>query len=254
MGHEFSATQNWMSRGAGCPRCNKRLKTIEEIKEMARARGGECLSLECPSSRSLLTYRCAVGHEWTGPYPNFVCSENWCQKCAFAKGHRVPKTMAEIQEAARQNGGECLSTECKNTRSVLTWKCDRGHVWEKTYLAVVLHKTWCPTCRRQSRSRAEDLFFKYVKTVRPDAQQGVRRLLRQSRAMQLDVFVPALRKAIEFDGEFWHASDEGQARDRRKDEFCRQEGIDLLRVPFSRWRHETPLVKQEVRAFLAGSV
>ena len=36
-------------------------------------------------------------------------------------------TIQEMQEIADERGGECISTNYKNTKTKLKWKCAKGH-------------------------------------------------------------------------------------------------------------------------------
>lgn len=46
---------------------------------------------------------------------------------------------------AKQRGGQCLSTKYINSRTKLTWKCDKGHKWETTQ-NIIKNGSWCPIC------------------------------------------------------------------------------------------------------------
>lgn len=46
-----------------------------------------------------------------------------------------------------------------------------------------------------------------------------------------DFYVPAVRLVIECDGEWWHRSEAAQARDAKRDQFMRQRGYSILRLP-----------------------
>ena len=51
-------------------------------------------------------------------------------------------TLEICQEAARERGGECLSTEYRDIRTKMKWRCGEGHEWE-TCFSVIRHlKEW----------------------------------------------------------------------------------------------------------------
>jgi nucleoside-diphosphate-sugar epimerase len=54
-------------------------------------------------------------------------------------------TLQDMQTLAKSRGGECLSKEYSNIKTMLKWKCAFGHTWEAT---PRLHLTghWCPKC------------------------------------------------------------------------------------------------------------
>ena len=89
-GHEWYATpDNILRRGTWCPDCKPEAlrkafaHSIETMREIASDRGGVCLSNEYKNSKSILRWRCAMGHEWDSAASNVV-SGTWCPRCAIA--------------------------------------------------------------------------------------------------------------------------------------------------------------------------
>ena len=132
---------------AACENCksNKKL-TIEEIQEIARKKNGECLSKTYENNHSKLKFKCERGHEWEAT-ASAIKSGKWCMECWYIQSAKEKRkyTVEDLQQIAKRNGGKCLSTEYKNIKSKLKWKCNKRHVWE-TSLTVILRGGWCPTC------------------------------------------------------------------------------------------------------------
>lgn len=91
-GHEFTASYSGImvaiKNGGFCTVCsvkkrgeNKR-NTIEEMQELAKSRGGKCLSDEYTNAHSNLIWQCANGHIFESK-PNSVKSGHWCSYCRF---------------------------------------------------------------------------------------------------------------------------------------------------------------------------
>ena len=78
---------------------------------------------------------------------------------------------------------------------------------------------------KSGTSWAEQAIYYYVRKICPDAVNGDRSQL----GFELDVWVPSLRLAIEYDGPF-HADAETQARDIAKNKKCSDSGVLLIRV------------------------
>ena len=108
------------------------------------------------------------------------------------------------------------------------WICPIGH----EYLASILHRghgTNCPICNSgRQTSFAEQAIYYYVKQMFPDAINRCSNVL-DSR-MELDIYIPSLRVAIEYDGSFWHRKPQAKAREKKKYEMCREKGISLWRI------------------------
>jgi rubrerythrin len=164
--------------GTWCKRCAARATgalrrlSIEAMRELARQRGGECLSDEYVDSWVKLRWRCGqCGNAWDAAPAN-VRKGTWCPKCAVREGwnlrrsrygesggnaKRPPKyTIADMRALAAARGGRCLSSAYAGAHERLKWSCGEcGHEW----LAApsdVRKGTWCRLCstrRRWARQR-----------------------------------------------------------------------------------------------------
>lgn len=138
-------------RGTWCPKCyNLRRKfnprrTSNEMKALARSRGGLCLSEEYVNSKSKLFWRCDKEHRWRAS-PVAVRSGSWCPVCA--RNQRL--TLQEFRSIARGKGGRCLSRRYINKDSPLKWKCAVGHRWRAAPRGVKRGR-WCPKCASLKR-------------------------------------------------------------------------------------------------------
>lgn len=72
---------------------------------------------------------------------------------------------------------------------------------------------------------------------------------------ELDIFIPHLRVAIEYNGVFWHSELNGKDRSYHinKHKQCKDNNIDLIQVWSNEWMLKTELVKSRLRAKLVGS-
>ena len=105
----------------------------------------------------------------------------------------------------------------------------KGHEWEASLSNRTLNGSNCPHCT-QASSTMELRIFAELQHFFPDAQSRFR-----IETKELDIYVPSLKTGIEFDGAYWHQKT--AIRDRRKNEFFAEQGINVLRV------RQTPLPK-----------
>lgn len=151
-GHKWIARPGQVKHGSWCPHCSGTARgTIEEMKEMAEERGGQCVSSKYTNSTTKLLWECEKGHKWKST-PNSVKVGNWCAVCSGTKKH----TLSEMKVLARSRGGRCLSSSYQNNKVPLLWECDKGHTW-KTKANTVLLGRWCPHCARNVRLTIEDM-------------------------------------------------------------------------------------------------
>lgn len=142
-GHSWRATASNVLRGSWCPVCSRTVrKTIDEMKNLAKARGGECLSEVYKNKDAKLRWKCSEGHEWeTSSAP--VRKGSWCPHCAGT----ARKSMQDMHDLASLHpGGECISTEYLGDTGKLWWRCEKGHEWDMAPGAVKAGH-WCPLCR-----------------------------------------------------------------------------------------------------------
>jgi len=126
--------------------------TIEEMQEIARGRGGVCLSTNYTNSKTKLRWQCKSGHRWKAA-PNRIKRGSWCPACA-----RLPRkwSLERAQNLARERDGMCLSTNDTNCSAKLRWQCGQGHQWEATIYNIALGR-WCPACAGVRKSTIEEM-------------------------------------------------------------------------------------------------
>lgn len=121
---------------------------LKEIQEIVEAKDGQCLSSSYINIDSKLDFVCEKGHFFsTTPYR--IKKGNWCRKCyeMDKAGASQRLDSGEMHRIAEAKGWECLSTEYKNAKIKLTWKCEKNHIFERS-LSHVKEGRGCPTCSK----------------------------------------------------------------------------------------------------------
>jgi thiol-disulfide isomerase/thioredoxin len=141
-------------RGTWCLKCYDLRRAfhtpadIEKMRDLAKARGGRCVSREYVNSKTHIEWGCEEGHHWRA-VPHAVARGSWCPICA--RNQRL--TLEQFQVLARHCGGKCLSDEYKNKETRLQWQCAAGHEW-LARPGEIKRGSWCNKCaieRRRSR-------------------------------------------------------------------------------------------------------
>jgi len=87
-GHEFESCWDNVKQGHGCPHCANCAKlTINKFREIAKMKGGECLSNKYVNNHTKLKFRCNKSHEWFAS-PSKISSGQWCPKCHLLKRNK----------------------------------------------------------------------------------------------------------------------------------------------------------------------
>ncbi len=110
------------------------------------------------------------------------------------------------------------------------WLCPNNHEYQARIgeRTRALEGTNCPICCKQNRtSFPEQAVFYYVKKLYPDTINSYKAPFLGN--MELDIYIPSLKWAIEYDGAQWHKKDKLK-REREKYQRCVKNGIKLLRI------------------------
>jgi len=90
LNHRWFACVVNIKKGKWCPKCsgNKKL-TIEFAKELAKQRGGLCLSNVYINSASKLNWKCKYGHLFQTSINRINSKNTWCPRCSFWSSEEI---------------------------------------------------------------------------------------------------------------------------------------------------------------------
>lgn len=191
-------------------------------------------------------WKCDNGHKWQAIVGNRTRGAN-CPYCTnrtqFLRGnHRLLIPGKNDLEAwCRKNNREDILSEFdvrKNdgllpnaikygSGQKIWWTClDCGFSWRAPVNNRTLHNSGCPDCKKvYGTSFGEQAVYYYVKQVFPDSINGDNHL-----GVELDIYIPSHKIAIEYDGDIWHGTDDKTSFDNKKSRLCIDNGILLIRI------------------------
>ena len=156
-----------------------------------------------------------------------VCEENWRRMYQCAKEYvRVHERLNAPVDYVTEDGIRLGSWLARQRKCYRKWqKGEPGGITPQRMEQLnALNMVWDGE-RAQSTSFPEKALLFYLKKQFPDAGKLGQW---QSLGVELDVYLPSIQTAIEYDGWRWHQEKEKQ--DREKGEVCRRAGIRLIRV------------------------
>ena len=241
LGHEWQATIKNRTSGNKCPYCmgRKVLKGYNDLsttrpdlfKEWNWQRNKEISPYDVSSgSNKKVWWTCKLGHEWESTI-NCRSSGTGCPYCS---GQKVLVGFNDLCTTHPQIAKEWNYK--KNTNSLPTmftagsgkkawWTCEYGHEWY-TYIYSRTAGSGCPYCNKQNGvSEAEMIVYYYIKKYFNDAISTYNHPVLKK--MELDIFIPQLSVAVEYDGDVWHQNID---RDVKKDIICNENNIRLFRI------------------------
>ena len=146
---------------------------IIEYHQIAKERGGQCLSRVYFNNHTKLMFECGEGHQWTA-VPSSIKAGSWCQKCGYQEAAKKQRkhTIGEMRRVAESRGGKCLSKKYVSCNTKLEWQCAEGHRW-KAAPSHVMKGRWCPRC---GKAKLAKLFRLSIEDMRETAARTRRRV------------------------------------------------------------------------------
>jgi hypothetical protein len=94
-GHVWWALPSSVKKGHWCAECAgvKRLD-LDQAREVARERVGQCLSIQYNRSNEKLKWQCTEGHTWSATFANIKWGR-WCPECSSGMGERICRAYFE---------------------------------------------------------------------------------------------------------------------------------------------------------------
>lgn len=100
-------------------------------------------------------------------------------------------------------------------------------------------------------SKGESELYEFVKQIIPDAIQSDRTVINP---LELDIYIPSLNIAFEYDGDYWHSIPAMKSRDKLKDKMCKDKNIFLIRVKECEWCNNNLKTKNMIKQILNDKI
>ncbi len=144
-GHQWEATADNITNGSWCKKCvmNKRsVYSLEGLNQIAKNKGGKCISIEYENCKTKMLWECEERHQWEAAAKK-IMEGTWCPYCS--KNRIYGDALKALQEIAESRGGKCLSIEYVNCKTKMLWECKEGHIWQAT-ANKIKSGSWCKKC------------------------------------------------------------------------------------------------------------
>lgn len=245
-GHKHSIRFDHFKRGHGCPCLSGRsIITISFVRNAFEKNGYILKTTKYINNKQQLKYICPNGHEHSITWNNWVSGYR-CPECA----PNFKKTIELIRLDIGQYNYELMTTEYINHYQKLHLVCPNGHDY------YVSWSNWekgsrCPKCKDWGTSDWEKDIKNFVKKLDVSFVENDKKQLtnpKTNRYLELDVWFPHLRKAIECNSLYWHKHREHV--DEIKQQLCQQQGIDLLVITDEEWNENIDKCKNKIINFI----
>lgn len=247
-GHEWQSSPNQRTnRKSGCPECYNLIRSEnarkatgdfnlltekpELCKEWHPRLNSKPPEFYMPHSMDKVWWLCAGGHEWEAVIDSRT-SGRGCPYCAgyLASAEKNLAVMSPdlVEEWHPSRNIKRPEQFTPSSNSKVWWRCQKGHEWEAAIYSRS-QGTGCPKCSNQ-QSKNELRILTELMSVYENVEHRTKIV-----GHEVDIYLPELRVAIEYDGEYWH-------RNKHKSDLIKQENISKSGVKLIRVR-EMPLPK-----------
>ena len=229
-------------QGNGCPYCSgKRIKVgmndlatthPDLAAEWDTEKNGVGPTSVTFGSEKKVWWKCKLGHSWQAS-PNNRTSQH--TGCPFCSGRRAlpgfndlaTKNPSIAKEWDYERNGDLKPTDVTpGSNRVVWWRCPAGHEYKARIFNRTFYGTGCPKCNAERKtSFPEKAVFHYIKQVFKDTKENIG--FPWLGRMELDIYIPSISTAIEYDGYSWHRNRE---HDKKKDTLCSEHGVRLIRI------------------------
>ncbi len=231
-GNVWNPLPSTIMGGGGCPECGKKISIAKRTKskqqfiaELDKFNPMYEVLGEYKNNSSPIKCRCKIcGNEWN-PRPTTLLRGGGCPKCASAHSAlvRLKDSKTFLEELASINGNISVLDEYKGNKTRLTCKCSVcGNEW-KALPINLLRGNGCPSCSKSSTSFMEQYIYESMK--RALGNEAVFSRDKSAVGIELDIYLPAFRIAIEPGTWFFHSK--RLWHDEQKADICRENGIKL---------------------------
>jgi len=154
--------------------------TIEMLDEVAKSRGGRCLSTEYTTCFFKYLWQDHLGNQWRASW-TAVRRGTWSPFLVKEKqrNFNLKYTIEDLHKYAESKGGKCLSTVYTKTKDYYEWVDSKGRYFKKTWEEIITAKQWSPHEKRETLSKLktiykEEFFISFLsKTDIPFAFLGI---------------------------------------------------------------------------------
>ena len=258
--HEWEATiknrtYGKKRKGTGCPICSgtKLVKSNslgslypEIAKEWHPTKNGKLTPFDVGKAVSRkVWWKCPKGddHEWEATVAMRTVGKTTCGVCSstvIVKSNCLATLAPDIAREwhPTKNGKLTPWKVSKAGTEKVWWKCslNPNHEWESVIAnRTSTNKSSCPYCTLTPQSEQELLISFELSTIFDGIDPRGYKTILSGKLRAIDIYIPELKLAIEFDGSYWHK--DKFAIDKIKSEMLLEKGHKLIRI------REEPLKK-----------
>ena len=268
-GHEWKTAIISRNKGGGCVICgNKKILIgFNDLGSLSPdisaqwhpTKNGKLL----PSNVSIgsgkkVWWICEKGHEWRAAVGGRVSGRTNCPTCTNKKILVGFNDLATLYPTVAAQWHPTKNKDLSPRQIVAGsefkawWLCDKNHKWQ-AYIYHRTNGTNCPICSRRG-SKSEVKIYEYISSLNLGlVKTNTRKIIPP---MELDIYIPEKKLAIEYNGLYWHSERFGTNKLYHYSKWlkCKEKGIQLIQIWEDDWNRNPELIKIMLRHKLGLSI
>ena len=252
---DFKRSKHKCSKCADIETGKQRRHTYDFVKETIESnKGYRLLSKEYKQTHNKIKIQCPEFHIFWTTFNSFYWGTR-CPQCAKKRNGATQRLSYDYVKEYIESFDDIklLSEEYKNSTTKLEIKCPNDHTYWMSWSNFRKgHR--CPLCyRQQESSKSEKEIVGFLKQRISDIVCNCWSVIVNPNTncnMELDIWLPKMNKAIEFNGVYWHSTEVVKKRDRIKKEQCSELGINLLIIEEENWEKDKDNEFKKILKFL----
>lgn len=259
---EFEITPLHLLGGEGCPICRYikssagKRRDVEEVVNKAKEVHGDkydySLITDYKNDRTKYPIICSKHGTFYQAFNNHIKGRQGCPICGrISYANKRRSTAEEFIEKAKLLHGDKYDYSKVEYITNATKVCITCPKHGDFFMEPGNHLMGqgCPKCGAY-RSKGENELFEFIKTTLPEENviQGERGIIGND---ELDIYVPSLKIAFEYNGLYWHSEIAKDSRYHlRKTKKCEENNIRLFHVFEDDWLYRKDIVKSMIKNLL----
>ena len=186
-------------------------------------------------SNEKVWWLCDNGHEWEAVISSRTLAGNGCPYCGGKLPTDENRLSIRYPEIAAQwhpdkNGDLTAADVQYASNKKAWWLCERGHAWDAVIASRTLAGNGCRFCNMPHRSKVEIHLACELAAFFPDIAPAQTHKIEtpEGKVLDVDILIPSISMAIEYDGTRWHKDKFEQ--DTNKTTALKAVGWNVLRI------------------------
>ena len=240
---------------------NKAITYIQKAQEVCNNNGYELLTTpeEYEGVKMQVRFICPKHGEQHMMLDNMIRGHK-CRKCSYEqRGRNLAYDIENVKNNIESINGNTLLNPEEYTDTVtrnLRIRCSCGRVFTTSYTNYrKANVNRCPSCA-QSISVAENKIMHYLDDQHISYVREKRFIdCRDKKALPFDFYIPSRNLVIEYDGKHHYQPIQNRGsfetiiqHDKIKDDYCKRNGIDILRIPYWDTKDMVKIIENKLSA------